>query len=775
MKIKNLKLLAFGKFHNKEINLNDGINLIYGENESGKSTTFSFIEGIFYGFAKNSLKRRIFENEFEKYRPWTGKDYRGILILEDNNKDIFRIERDFDKNKLSLLNLRSKEDLSDESSLREFTKIAQPGVYFFNVDSKVFKNTFFIGQLKAGLEEDSYNTLKEKLQNFIVSGDENFNVKEAINILENKINELGRESLSKSKIGLLNKNIEEVRKKINILSQNTLSYNKLKIRNKEINHEIENKKNQLEISEKVREQIDYNKINEKLLEIENLKNKTNLSTNIDIKIYKRAIELENQYKLLKERKESLENLNKTYRLEEDLETYNLIKEDISYVKDLQDRLYKLNEVNYSKEIDILTKDIKETKTEGKKYLLLILGSFLLIFLILIASIISKKYYINIISLFLLIYIYLRGVKYRLSKEVVLRLEDRIKTYREKSQAKTLEKKDIDRKLDKILEKYKKDSKEELDSYFSEKLDYINSKIIRSNLVEEELIKKEKEIEKINNALKNIEIEIKDICEKTQLKSLKELKDSFQDSLIEKDINNKISSIKLTIDHILDDRDLESLNHNIDVEKLEYDQLNTSLSKDINDLRIEEARISEQLKIEEKEIKKIQVLREEEEYLKEKLNEEIRKRDSIKRAIDKIQEISSDKKDNILDLIIDKINFYIEKITSGKYKKVNIDYDFNIKIFDDEKNYLIDLENLSNGTVDQIYLAFRISLLDILFEDMPIIIDDHFIQYDDKRLFNTLKFLGSLKRQIIIFSASKREKNILDKLGEDYNYIEMREV
>ncbi len=50
MILKELRLISFGKFQNKTICLEEGLNIIYGENESGKTTIHNFIDGMFYGF-----------------------------------------------------------------------------------------------------------------------------------------------------------------------------------------------------------------------------------------------------------------------------------------------------------------------------------------------------------------------------------------------------------------------------------------------------------------------------------------------------------------------------------------------------------------------------------------------------------------------------------------------------------------------------------------------------------------------------------------------------
>ena len=55
MIIKNIKINNFGKLENKELQFGDNINLIYGENESGKSTLLKFISSMFYGVSKTKM------------------------------------------------------------------------------------------------------------------------------------------------------------------------------------------------------------------------------------------------------------------------------------------------------------------------------------------------------------------------------------------------------------------------------------------------------------------------------------------------------------------------------------------------------------------------------------------------------------------------------------------------------------------------------------------------------------------------------------------------
>ena len=93
----------------------------------------------------------------------------------------------------------------------------------------------------------------------------------------------------------------------------------------------------------------------------------------------------------------------------------------------------------------------------------------------------------------------------------------------------------------------------------------------------------------------------------------------------------------------------------------------------------------------------------------------------------------------------------------------------------ENGEYINANYLSIGTIDQLYLSLRISAMsEISKETMPIILDESFAYYDTKRLENILNYLNNnyKNNQILIFSCSHREKEIMDKLKVEYNLIEL---
>jgi DNA repair exonuclease SbcCD ATPase subunit len=73
VKISRVEIEGFGKFQSREFSFLKGLNVIYGPNESGKTTLTSFILYTLSGFKAE---------EAEKYRPWDGDKFGGKLVIE---------------------------------------------------------------------------------------------------------------------------------------------------------------------------------------------------------------------------------------------------------------------------------------------------------------------------------------------------------------------------------------------------------------------------------------------------------------------------------------------------------------------------------------------------------------------------------------------------------------------------------------------------------------------------------------------------------------------
>lgn len=145
---------------------------------------------------------------------------------------------------------------------------------------------------------------------------------------------------------------------------------------------------------------------------------------------------------------------------------------------------------------------------------------------------------------------------------------------------------------------------------------------------------------------------------------------------------------------------------------------------------------------------------------------------INLAINTIVQVSAEIHGDLGFLINDNISDIVSKITDGKYKDVRMDEKLHVMV-KDEDSY-VGIEYLSAGTIEQIYLAVRLSVARLLCKDkMPLIIDDIFTAYDETRLVNTLDCLKTIDtEQIILMTSNPHIGDMLDDLDMDYNYVEL---
>ncbi|RGT72831.1 hypothetical protein DWX08_08235 [Ruminococcus sp. AF18-22] len=107
---------------------------------------------------------------------------------------------------------------------------------------------------------------------------------------------------------------------------------------------------------------------------------------------------------------------------------------------------------------------------------------------------------------------------------------------------------------------------------------------------------------------------------------------------------------------------------------------------------------------------------------------------------------------------DKASEILSIVTGGRYKELKITETFDISVWDGKQR--IPLYRLSRGTVEQIYFSIRMAASAFLGEEeMPVILDDVFAFYDEKRVKSALKWLRDTKKQAIIFTCQKREQEI----------------
>ena len=658
MKINKLKINSYGKLKEKEINLENGMNLIYGENEAGKSTLIKFIINSFYGISKNKRGKEF--SDYEKYKPWTGEEFSGKINYELDNKEKYELFRDFNKKNPKIFN-ENMEEIS-----KEFNIDKNKGNEFFyeqtKIDEDLFLSTLAINQKEIKLEKQNQNILIQKIANLVGTGDDNISYKRAIDrINRRQLDEVGSDRSREKPINIINRKIEELETE----KQELEKY-------KEYKYNFEDEENNL---------------GDEILKLEN---ESDLL--IEIKLLK-----ENK-KIEKEKINIKENIKK-----ESIEKINLIKNEINEIRNNNKNI--LEKYLEKKEINNRNKKIKN-KEKNKLNKKLIINFIILIIINILQFIIIKNKIFN--------YIFLLTVPIDLTFSIIL----------------------INNKNKKIKNKEKTEKNN---------FEKINQEIIN--------------LENQKNILEKNDIELED--EINKLKNNFNLKINLEKEKIKNKYSKKIEKNK--IDNYLNLFELEKINFELENLKKEINNLKLKLhSLDLDKKNIE-PKLDNLSKIEEE-----LVYNNEQKVNLQKLNL------SIMFAKQILEKSYDEMKNSVTPKFTENLSKNISKITSGKYSKVK---------FNEETGLVVELENgdnvlaekLSVGTIDQLYLSLRLSMVDELSEEkVPILLDEAFAFYDNSRLENILKYLNEnyKNRQIIIFTCTDREKNILNKNNILFNYIEL---
>ncbi len=213
MKLKTLLPAAFGKFHmDQPLVLEDGLNIIRGENEAGKSTLGAFILGMFYGFKKEGKTRISRSPEFDRYRPWTGNDYRGSLTYEEGGR-VYRIERSFEPDTVRIL-----DDVTGEDVTRSFSQDSRKEYDFaqrhLGLSQKEFRNTVWIGQLGSPQEPGLGTEIQGKLESILEGGAEDVSLSRALAVLNDEKGKLKSQRSTKARLDLLGQEIERLEEEL---------------------------------------------------------------------------------------------------------------------------------------------------------------------------------------------------------------------------------------------------------------------------------------------------------------------------------------------------------------------------------------------------------------------------------------------------------------------------------------------------------------------------------------------------------------------------------
>ena len=321
MKIKKIKINSYGKLKEKEINFKDGINLIYGQNEAGKSTLIKFIINSLYGISKNKKGKEV--SDFDKYKPWSGEEFSGKLEYELDNKEKYEIYRDFSKKNPKIFN-ENMEDIS-----KEFNIDKNKGNEFFyeqtKIDEDLFLSTLAINQSEVKLENQAQNFLIQKIANLAQTGDDSISFKRVMDrINRRQLDEVGTERSREKPINIVARKLQE----LNAEKENLEKFKNFKYEYEEQENDLKDEILNLENENNFLKEIKLQKENEKIenekikikenIEIENLEKINSVNKKIN------ELKINNKNILEKYLNNNLENKNKKINKNKLIKKLNII-------------------------------------------------------------------------------------------------------------------------------------------------------------------------------------------------------------------------------------------------------------------------------------------------------------------------------------------------------------------------------------------------------------------------------------------------------------------
>ena len=699
MKIKNIKVNAYGNIENKDINLEEGINIIHGANESGKSTLLNYIISIFYGISRNKDGKVL--SDYEKYKPWNSNEFSGRISYKLENGEKYEIFRDFNKKNPKIYNDKL-EDISDR-----FETDKKDGSKFFieqmGIDKQMYLSTVVSTQEEVRLDEKNQNMLIQKIANLAGTGEDNVSYKKALIKLQEKIrDEIGTNKTSQKPINIIEKEIVEINNKI-------VETEKYRNRKYEIDAEKEQILSELKKLEQ-QKQI--------LQELQNsMKSEEETKNRLEIRE--------------KNRKDNIAKINE---LTNQKNTINAESERVQSAKNhLQDIIkgHKENIEKLNSEIEKIANEKEETQEKEKPSISFIVITVVLAIALICSIILIKNYIVSgILGVAIIANIVFYVINKNKQKVNKAKLREKI------NQEKQYKREKLENQKQQIIANVNTTEKELEKQEEEEK--QVNSEL---SMLKGQIILLEKNNEKITEEIEQDNKAIKEESNKNKQQIIEKYKDkNINDLLYINDYQNYISKIEETIN-----------NNRIRIKGLEI-EYNTIVPQ----------------------LDEMVVLEEKREADKEKLAELREKESIINIAIENLMDAYEEMKTTITPKFTKNLSESIQKISSNKYNKVTIN-DENGMIIENNRGEYVEAIKLSTGTIDQLYLALRLSMIDELSkENLPIILDESFAYSDNNRLKNMLQYLTSdlNNHQTIIFTCTDREQKMLEEMSIPYNVVEL---
>jgi uncharacterized protein YhaN len=704
MKIKNIKLEKYKRFKNLSLDFDPGINVVVGENEAGKSTLAQAIMDLLY--VDPTTKALSFVNS---RKSWGTSHMPQIEMTFFALQSVFLLSKDFQKKTILLKNLDTKKQVDTyKESLDNLKKII--GI----TSEHLYRKTAFINQGDVALIDSSDDLLHEITDMSTANGGGQNGVQKIIKNLQ-------------SELAILTRGLERPANNPGPikLQQDRI----LKITDYQKDKKTQWEKKQLASNTQDESDVELEKVSAKIDEIKELLNNYKISKEAKVNLSAVVDEI----KLLEEKLQKVENLNREIEnLKNETKKYSKfenpeLENDIKTIIGLEQSV-KLSEKevkNIGVESGINQQNLEPIKATNVSKFPVVTAAHIIVTLIFLA--IAVILYLTQQSLVFPLIILLLGFFINLaillwgklsSKQVELTPN---KSY-EDSMTK-LENQIKDRitndksELERILIKYEV---KDVNEFYSLKADFVSIKTKYSDLLSQrKVVLGGEDIEKVR---------------KRQLELLYSKKEIETNVLTEKVLNTQLSPEKY-------------LEKSRELDKLEIQQKNLTDELVASRTRVSDSNV---------EYSQIVTLEEELENSKKYLSDLIQKQKVLQLTISTLQEAVLEVSKSANKILEKTVGDKLSKITSNHYSNIKVKPDLTIQVYSNEKNDWVDpINELSRGTIDQIYFLVRLGFLKLITENksIPIILDDPFVTADASRKESIREVITEIAKQhqVILFT------------------------
>ncbi len=723
MYIKKIFVESFGKLEKLTLDFSDGLNVIYGENEIGKSSISAFIKYMLYGFS-HANKRTVAENDKKHYLSWSSDKVSGYMDLEQNGTPYKIVRKTTTKSEEAIL--------YDMGKGERVNVKGEIGEYLLGVPYETYASCALVLQ-NDGLSVGG-SVLSEQLQNILFSADEDISSKKALSALDKERVALRHKTGKDGKLWelaeekqALSDEFEKAKKENSEYIALRSSYEKL----------ISQSEKNAELLEESKEEYESFKLYEKtglLDELDKLKRET-------LEKKKHADELSKKlYKpWSKDSSTELEDISRDIRTSE-----NALKEAKTRCFSLEEEEREFKDIHSR---DALTKDLESSKKLKKA-----IKAFTVLFaLALCAALVCAVF--RFLPMDNTVYF---GAAVLLPLAILFAV---LALLKKKALAKICGKyngEDVEETAEQMLtliEKQEAHEKEKASAAFYENecrnryaqaidkaKEYFGDGSLEGKELFEKIIYEQKNLKICDEAWSEVEVlalSVKRLMESADFENLKKIKET-------------VPPPKKTEAQIKRENDFLQNKQKV-------------LTSQLHDCEMK----LEVLKVAAKEPAEVYAKLTE---IEEALTLENRRFDALELAILTLTEAGNDLRQGVSPKIAEYAKELLEKSSHGKYGSIIADKEMSLQLEIDGVPKSIDY--LSSGTKDLVYVAFRYGLARLLFSDnIPtLIFDDSFGRIDDTRLKKLLELLGEIseKTQIMIFTCHTRESKMLSEY--EYNNI-----